>query len=506
MNTLKPIIEVEDEKCPLDYVCLDHPIEQMSDVDELFESGKGKKKTMKHSIIVTTTSNLLFLLKNKLFKKLSPKLNIANLVVDKVDLHQAMDLEEDLKEVGEHVQDYLNLDSEEFNSSKVVLTTNEQEKAEDFDTIKKAFAGDRKAVFIRLKDQNKTASRFESIGHLLVNCNSELQKYLIFYAFIKLNVLKGRTLIFVDTLFEAYKVKIFLEKFYVRSAVLNPEGTKATRKGAVRYFHAGQYDILILIRMKYSYKLKTSEVVNVVNFTTPQNIQDYNLAARKISFDNGSVLTLTYSENAKVHENKEHLYMQNLEKKMVKRYNHSMFTTLPIYWIEVNRLKSRVDDILCTLTNKKIKSYMSNEIKKQILHSKKLKEYFQEHEEEKEILRSSLETDYKYRHMNKNLDYLPDYCLPKAIVKSEIEQELDEKQGENTTPHVQGLAHDLLFVQNLFNLPKRKETKPLLAFERPDKVEPDKLEFTSGRKLWKLKHKKRVKKKTLKAKDGYSGS
>lgn len=152
-----------------------------------------------------------------------------------------------------------------------------------------------------------------------------------------------------------------MEKFAIRTAVVNPEATKISRKSAIRYFHAGQYDILILIRMKYSFKLKISQIVNVVNFTTPQNIQDYNSAVKKLGFDNSSVLTLTYKESSSVHENAE--YIWNLTKKMVKKYGRSLFVFLPIDWTEVNRLKSRVDDILSTLTNKKIKQYIGNEIK-----------------------------------------------------------------------------------------------------------------------------------------------
>lgn len=444
------------------------------------------------------------MLKTEPFKKLKKSTKIVNLVIDKVDLHLALDLEDELKETGSLVQPFLNTNPEDIFHSKIVITSNEQDKAEGFDEIKSAFMGDRKTVIIKLKEQAKSTTRFESIGHLVVECDSEVQKFLAFYTLTKFNILKGKTLIFVDSLFEAYKVKIFLEKFFMRSSIVNPEATKISRKSAVRYFHAGQYDFLILIRMKYSYKLRTNDVVTVVNFTTPQNIQDYTLAAHKLGLDAGSVLTFTYTENAKVHENKEDKYMLNLIRKMKKRYGRSLFTVLPMHWDEVNKLKSRVDDIVCTLTNKKIKAYMSNEVKKQILNNKNLKGYFEEHEEEKEILKSSIESDYKYRHMHKNLDFVPDYLLPKSIIKSEIQMEME---GEaKPAEGIQGLTSDLIFVQNLNNIPKPRENIRTLPYEDPDKIDPERLEFTAGRKLWKLKHKKRVRKFVKKAKDGYIGS
>ena len=192
---------------------------------------------------------------------------------------------------------------------------------------------------------------------------------------------------------------------------------------------------------------------------------------------------------------------------MLKRYDRSLFVMLPIDWTEVGKLKSRVDDIHCTLTNKKVKSYMSNEIKKQILTNKRLKEYFSEHQEEKDILKSSIESDYKYRFMNQNLGFVPDYCMPKNILISAIHKKiLGDKTEPDAAELVTGLTNDLLFVQKLNNLPKPKVSKITLKYEDPKLIDHERLEFTSGRKLWKLTHKKRIKKGIRKAKDGYMGS
>jgi len=458
--------------------------------------------------LVTTTDNLVYLIQNKCFSGLKQKVAVSSLMVDKVDLHLAMDLEEELIECGKIIQPYFMKGEEAGSNSKIILTTNEQDKEENFNDIKAAFLEEKKAVIVKLKDQTKSSTRFESIGHLLVKCESELQKFLILYTMLKFNVLSGRTLVFVDNLYEGYKVKILLEKFAIRSAVVNPESTKVNRKTALRYFHAGQYDILILIRMKYSYKLRISDVVNVVNFTTPQNIQDYTQVAAKLGFDNASVVTLTYGEDSKVHDNMDHKYMESLTKKMLKRYNRSLFVDLPVDWVEVNKLKSRVDDIQCTLTNKKIKNYMSNEIKKQILSNKRLKEYFNEHEDEKAILRASLSSEYKYRFLNSNLDYVPDYCFPKSILVSAIDKKIDGQEGVqlDVAEQIVGLTNDLIIVKKLNNLPKKRGATRAFNYEEPDMIDPERLAFTSGRNLWKLKHKKRIRKGIKKAKDGYMGS
>ena len=49
-----------------------------------------------------------------------------------------------------------------------MITTNEQETEDVFDKVKSAFLNERKAVIVKLKDQKKSATMYESAGHLVV--------------------------------------------------------------------------------------------------------------------------------------------------------------------------------------------------------------------------------------------------------------------------------------------------------------------------------------------------
>jgi len=60
-------------------------------------------------------------------------------------------------------------------------------------------------------------------------------------------------------------------------------------------------------------------------------------------------------------------------------------------WNELAGLKSRVEDILGQLQTKYIMQEKTNEVKQQLLSSKRLKEYFKDHPEEKEILKNDLQ-------------------------------------------------------------------------------------------------------------------
>lgn len=183
----------------------------MTTLYENGEQAKKKKRVLSFDILVTTTSNLHFILENECFTGIKEDVQISSIIVDKVDLHSATDLEDELIGTGKNIQQFL-MKSEDKLITKVVMTTNEQDKGENFDKIKKSFIGEENSVIIKLKEQAKSSSRYESVGHLVVECGTELEKFLMFYTLLKFGVLHGRTAVFVDTLQEAYKVR-FLEFF-----------------------------------------------------------------------------------------------------------------------------------------------------------------------------------------------------------------------------------------------------------------------------------------------------
>ena len=53
-----------------------------------------------------------------------------------------------------------------------------------------------------------------------------------------------------------------------------------------------------------------------------------------------------------------------------------MMKCVPIVWQELARLKSRVETVLNTLSNKKVNEERVLEFKKQLVSNKSLKEYF----------------------------------------------------------------------------------------------------------------------------------
>lgn len=52
---------------------------------------------------------------------------------------------------------------------------------------------------------------------------SEVDKFLLTYVILKLKLIKGKCILFVNDVDRCYRLKLFLEQFSIRSCVLNPE-------------------------------------------------------------------------------------------------------------------------------------------------------------------------------------------------------------------------------------------------------------------------------------------
>jgi ATP-dependent RNA helicase DDX56/DBP9 len=70
-------------------------------------------------------------------------------------------------------------------------------------------------------------------------------KLLLMYTLLQLKLLKGKTLVFVQHIDTCFRLKLFLERFSIRSAVLNSELPHASRRHILEQFNQGVFHLLI---------------------------------------------------------------------------------------------------------------------------------------------------------------------------------------------------------------------------------------------------------------------
>ena len=65
------------------------------------------------------------------------------------------------------------------------------------------------------------------------------------YVILKLKLIKGKCIIFVNDVDRCYRLKLFLEQFSIKSCVLNSELPLNSRYHVVQEFNKGVYDYII---------------------------------------------------------------------------------------------------------------------------------------------------------------------------------------------------------------------------------------------------------------------
>ncbi|WOO76722.1 ATP-dependent RNA helicase DBP9 [Vanrija pseudolonga] len=74
---------------------------------------------------------------------------------------------------------------------------------------------------------------------------SERDKFLLIYVLLKLKLIKGKSIIFVNDVERGYRVRLFLEQFGVKCCVVNSELPLASRYHVVEEFNRGVYDVVV---------------------------------------------------------------------------------------------------------------------------------------------------------------------------------------------------------------------------------------------------------------------
>ncbi|GAA5999700.1 ATP-dependent DNA/RNA helicase [Rhodotorula paludigena] len=99
----------------------------------------------------------------------------------------------------------------------------------------------RNPIVLKLEEDE---DELANLSQYCVRCTEE-DKFLLLYVILKLKLIKGKCLIFVNDTDRGYRVKLFLEKYGIKSGVLNAELPFNSRYHAVQEFNRGVFDYLI---------------------------------------------------------------------------------------------------------------------------------------------------------------------------------------------------------------------------------------------------------------------
>jgi len=400
------------------------------------------------NILITNPKVFLSLAKNEELKSL-----IIALVVDQVDRQLLLGFEEDIKAVAKEFG--------EESKVRIIITVKE---TEDTDEAVKAIKNEFMPSALIIRFRQPISSIDEKFVHYYYTCNED-EKFLLLFALIKLNTIYGKTIIKVENLYEGYKVKIFLNRIGVTAQVLNAEMPTNTQRNTLQSFNSAHFDYLIIQGTEKN--LRVQNVRNIIFFTITGNYGEYSKVTNCVSFQEGYIITMLKEEE----EDK----LQRLQEKQKSHLGGVLFLELPVKKRILESFAYRIRDAIKSVTPKAIKAEKARELKKVILGSKKLKTYFEEHPQEKEILTKQLTKNKIDERRFASLKILPDYLIPKeSLLANPVEMRITEETKEPL---------------------ETADRNPLPVFSNEEPVNYEDLPPTSGRKLWKLRHNRRIKKK-----------
>ncbi|KAH8163442.1 hypothetical protein CIB48_g4815 [Xylaria polymorpha] len=386
--------------------------------------------------------------------------SLKMLVIDESDLVLSYGYEEDLTTLAASIP----------KGVQAVLTS--ATLTSDVDRLKNRFCKNPAVL-----DLNEPEAEGEGIKQYVVECGED-DKFLLIYVLLKLKLIRGKCLIFVaDDVDRSYRLKLYLEQFGIRSAVLNSQLPIASRVHTVQQFNQGLFDILISSdEMEVlgdeadsvgedgsapnaspngedsSEKLDSKDTQNappkkkrkpsrrdrdygvsrgidfrnvaiVVNFDCPTTARSYahRIGRTARAGQTGTSLTMVVpSDKFRKHIPTSIPSAENDEKTLSKIKKQQVANGKELKpwhfdWKTLEGFRYRVNDALRAVTKVAVREARMREIRQELLNSDKLQRRFEENPAELHALRH--DGQLRSARTQPHLKDVPDYLLPEGKKK-----------------------------------------------------------------------------------------
>ncbi|XP_023230574.1 probable ATP-dependent RNA helicase DDX56 [Centruroides sculpturatus] len=411
----------------------------------------------KPDIIVGTPSRVLAHLQAK---NLILKDSLETLIIDEADLVFSFGYEKDVEEIKKFLPEIC----QAFMMSATLTA--------DVKALKKMVL--QNAVTLKLEEPE--LPQMMQLTQYHIKCEDE-EKFVLTYALLKLKLILGKSIVFVNSVDRCYRLKLFLEQFGINCCVLNSELPVSSRCHIVSQFNEGVYNIIIASDDKLCEEMKEKKkkvkrikrdkeygisrgidfqfVSNVINFDFPPNVDAYiHRVGRTARGDNkGTAVSFISIKEMPLMAEVEKYFRENQGEDVqtiFKPYNFKME--------EIEGFRYRARDALRAVTRIAIREARLKEIKKEILNSQKLKCYFEDNPRDLQLLRHD-----KALHIVKHQEHLkhvPDYIVPPTlqnIVKHE-ERNKRRKEKQKNNPEQKSVSKSAKRF-------KKRQKDPLKSFK-----------------------------------------
>ncbi|XP_024036675.1 DEAD-box ATP-dependent RNA helicase 16 isoform X2 [Citrus clementina] len=245
----------------------------------------------------------------------------------------------------------------------------------------------------------------KNVQQFWISC-SERDKLLYILTLLKLELVQKKALIFTNTIDMAFRLKLFLEKFGIKSAILNAELPQNSRLHILEEFNAGLFDYLIATDDTQTKEKDQSDEGGHVDSRKSKKHPKAKLdsefgVVRGIDFKN--VHTVSPDEMKIFEEIKSFVGDDENE-------DSNIIAPFPLLAQNaVESLRYRAEDVAKSVTKIAVRESRAQDLRNEILNSEKLKAHFEVNPKDLDLLKH--DKDLSKKPPASHLRDVPDYLL-----------------------------------------------------------------------------------------------
>ncbi|KAG2546187.1 DEAD-box ATP-dependent RNA helicase 16-like [Panicum virgatum] len=387
------------------------------------------------NILVSTPACVATCISKGIMRGSSIKESLSMMILDEADLLLSYRCEDDLKALIPHIP----------RSCQSILMS--ATSSSDVDKLTKLLLHNPFVLTLTEVGRAKDDVIPKNVQQFWISCDAK-DKMLHILALLKFELIQKKVLIFVNSIDAAFRLRLFLEKFGIRSAVLNAELPQNSRLHIIEAFNARLFDYLIAtddaktkaekqtdkenkkearVSRKHWQQTLDAEfgvvrgidfknVFTVVNFDMPPDPAGYVHRIGRAGRANktGASVSLVSEEESSIFEDIEHMFQE------VENKDTECISPFPLLTKDaVNSLRYRAQDVARSVTTRDIQEARRQDIKNEILNSEKLKSHFEENPRDLDLLKHDKLLSNK--EIPAHLRDVPDYLIdPKTKEASNV--------------------------------------------------------------------------------------
>lgn len=367
-------------------------------------------------IIISTPACVAMCIMEKFLRASTLQESLSTLVLDEADLLLSYGYEDDIRSLAPHVP------------RKCQCLLMSATSSADVEKLKKLVLHNPVTLTLtEVEGKGEDDIIPDSVQQFLILCKAE-DKLLNILALLHLELVQKKVLIFVNTIDTGFRLKLFLEQFGVRSAVLNAQLPQNSRLHILQEFNLGLFDYLIATDDSNATKEKVEDsdksgqgkmkggsnsvgkkkggkqllvdsefgvvrgidfknVRTVINFDMPRTPSNYvhRIGRTGRAQSTGASISLVSTEEEDNFTKIRNIISGGSENGDQKATRIVPFPSLTKEAVE--SLRYRAEDVARGVTKVAIKEARAKELRLEILNSEKLKAHFEDHPTDLELLK-----------------------------------------------------------------------------------------------------------------------